>query len=173
MTKLFPMGANVSSTKYNLLKQEEKHKQYKLPRNDYSDFRVPVKVMIDYSEVLRPLKNRLRRIVLNAFGILADYDKSKLTMEEFLHLNSFLRFGHNTDHDFIWFCVKLFDPKLEGYTRVNDCMSIIDLLFDNQEDDDADINSPEVKPQTKQSDNIGADGGPQSAGESKDTKPAT
>ena len=137
MLQVFPMGASVSSTKYNLMRQEEKHKNYKLNMKDYRDFRVPVKVFIDYSEVLRPMKLRLRRIVLNAFGILADYEKTALSMEEFLHISSFLRFGHNKDDDFMWFCVKLFDPKLEGYTKVDDCEDIIDLLFDNQDDEDA------------------------------------
>ena len=104
---------------------------------DYRDFRVPVKVMIDYSEVLRPIKLQLRRIVLNAFEILADYDKTSVTMEEFLHISSFLRFGNNTDEEFMLFCVRLFDPKLEGYTMVSTCEETIDLLFDNQDDDDA------------------------------------
>ena len=42
MSKLFPMGAKVSSTKYNLMQLEEKHKSYKLKQTDYRDFRVPV-----------------------------------------------------------------------------------------------------------------------------------
>ena len=88
------------------------------------------------------MKSRLRTIVLNAFGILADYEKSRMTMVEFLRINSFLRFGHSTDDEFMWFCVRLFDPSLNGYTKVNDCEDIIDLLFDNQDEDDQTTKAP-------------------------------
>lgn len=118
ISKLFPMGANISSNKYNIMQRGEKHKSHKLKMTDYRDFRVPVQVCIDYSEVLRPTKLRLRSIVMSALGILANYKKAKVTMDEFLRINSFLRFGNCSQDDFIWFCVKLFDPQMCGFTRI-------------------------------------------------------
>ena len=81
LATLFPMGANVSSTKYNLMQRDEKHKLFKMNTQDYRSLRVPVQICIDYSEVLRPTKMRLRAIVLEAFGVLASYEKAVITMD--------------------------------------------------------------------------------------------
>ena len=107
--------------------------------------RVPVQVCIDYSEVLRPTKTRLRAIVLKAFGVFADYTKSTLSMEQFLQINSFLRFGQHSSDDFIWFCVKLFDPQLNGYRPIKDCEEVVDLLFDNQDEEGKTTKAPVSK----------------------------
>jgi len=135
ISKLFPMGADVSSNKYNLMRLEEAHKHHRLSKNDYKDFRVPVQVCIDFSEVLRPTKLRLRAIVMSALGIQASYSKAKVTYEQFLHINSFLRYNNGSHDDFIWFCVKLFDPSLTGFTSTSDCEAIVDLLFDNKDEE--------------------------------------
>ena len=37
--------------------------------------------------------------------------------------------------DYIWFCVKLMDPYLTGFTDISQCEYIIELLFDNQDED--------------------------------------
>ena len=81
-----------------------------------SDFRVPVQVVSDYSEVLRPTKTRLRQIVMAACGIQISHPNAKVSYEEFLKLNSFLRYNNGTTDDYIWFCVRLFDPIMSGFT---------------------------------------------------------
>jgi len=45
----------------------------------------------------------------------------------------------------MWFCVKLFDPQLNGYKLIEDCMEVVDLLFDNQDEDGKTTKAPEVK----------------------------
>ena len=37
--------------------------------------------------------------------------------------------------DYIWFCVKLMDPYLTGFADIPQCEYIIELLFDNQDED--------------------------------------
>lgn len=65
-------------------------------------------------------------------------------------LNSFIRYNNGSDDDHIWFCVKLFDPQLTGFAYVSDCEAIIDLLFDNQDEDGKTTKPPEVKlPESK------------------------
>ena len=135
MNSIFPIGSNLSSFKYNKLQKEEAHKNFKLKKNDLRDFRVPVQVCIDYSEVLRPTKNKLRGLCMSAVGISASLPGSKMSYDEFLKLNSFLRFNNGTDDEYVWFCVKLFDPSLGGFAKTEDCEDVIDFLFDNQDED--------------------------------------
>ena len=80
MNNLFPMGANISSTKYNLMKKNEEQKNLRKKNADYQNFQVPVQIVIDYSEVLRPTKLRLRSYVMGALGVLANYSKSRVSM---------------------------------------------------------------------------------------------
>ena len=144
MNKLFPIGSNLSSTKYNLMQKAEAHKSYKLKKEDLRDFRVPIQVCIDYSEVLRPTKLRLRKIVMSALGIATSHRGAKLSYEQFLKLNSFIRYNMGQDDDYIWFCVKLFDPLLGGFTKATECEAIIDLLFDNQDEEGVTTKPPKV-----------------------------
>ena len=41
-TKLFPIGAKTSSAKYDAMRRDEKHINFRLSQADYKDFRVPV-----------------------------------------------------------------------------------------------------------------------------------
>ena len=96
-----------------------------------TDFRVPVEVCIDYSEVLRPTKQLLRHIVLGALGVATSHKSAKISYDQFLAINSFLLYNTGTPDDYVWFCVKLFDPQLRGFTQADECERIIVLLFDN------------------------------------------
>ena len=69
MSQLFPIGNSVSSTKFAKLQKADAHKQHKLKKKDLEDFRVPVPILVEFSEVLRPTKQRLRHTVMNALGI--------------------------------------------------------------------------------------------------------
>ena len=150
MNELFPIGSNMSSLQFNKLQKQQAHKDYKLKQNDLKDFRVPVQILIDYAEVLRPTKIKLRSIVMSACGIIVNHKQAKVTYEQYLLLNSFIRYNNGSDDDHIWFCVKLFDPQLTGFANVSDCEAIIDLLFDNQDEDGKTTKPPEVKlPDTK------------------------
>lgn len=42
LNRIFPIGPGLSSTKYNLMRQAEKHRNYKLNSQDMKDFRVAV-----------------------------------------------------------------------------------------------------------------------------------
>ena len=109
------------------------------------DFRVPVQVCADYSVVLRPTKESLRFIVMEAMGInTSHHSDAKMSYEQFLNFNSFLHFNNGTPDDYIWFCVRLFDPKLEGFTSVGQCERVIDLLFDNQNESGETTRPPKV-----------------------------
>lgn len=92
MEKLFPVGTNTSSTKYNLMQKEEAHKNHVLKKQDLHDFKVPIQVCIDFSEVLRETKYRLRKIVIEALGIATGHSKATVSYDEFLKMNSFIRF---------------------------------------------------------------------------------
>lgn len=62
-----------------------------------------------------------------------------------MKLNSFIRFDIGTDDDYFWFCVRLFDPLLAGFTEAEKCERIIDLLFDNQDEEGNTTEAPAVK----------------------------
>lgn len=55
-SKLFPLGANLSSAKYDIMRRDNKPQQFKLADEDYEDFRVPMQIVLDYSEVMRPFR---------------------------------------------------------------------------------------------------------------------
>ena len=145
MDSLFPIGNSVSSTKFDKLRKADAHKSHKLTKKDLSDFRIPINICEEFSEVLRPTKNRLRHTVMNACGIETKSHSAKVTYEQFLKMNSFLRYNKGTEDEFIWFCVRLFDPQLCGFTPASHCETIIDLLFDNQDDEGVTTKPPEVK----------------------------
>ena len=102
-------------------------------------------MMANYSEVLRPTKDTLREIVMQALGIATNHNNAKISYEQFLKINSFIRFNNGTEEDYHWFCVRLFDPLLSGFTENSRCEMIIDLLFDNQDEDGNTTKAPEVK----------------------------
>lgn len=68
---------------------------------------------------------------MNALGILTSQKAAKITYDQFLQLNSFIRYNNGAEDDYFWFCVKLFDPQLTGFTKAEECERVIDLLFDN------------------------------------------
>ena len=72
---------------------------------------------------------------MNALGIATDHSKAKITYDQFLKMNSFIRYNMGTVDEYFWFCVRLFDPHLGGFTDAAHCETIIDLLFDNQDED--------------------------------------
>ena len=144
LNRIFPIGPGLSSTKYNLMRQAEKHRNYKLNSQDMKDFRVAVQVCADYSVVLRPTKERLRLIVLEAMGVSTSLRDAKISYDQFLKVNSFLFFNHGEPDDYIWFVVRLFDPKLTGFTSVENCERVIDLLFDNQNEGGDTTKPPKV-----------------------------
>ena len=88
--KVFPIANGLSSTKFDLMRKAEEHKNLKLSKQDLMDFRVPVQVCIDYAEVLRPTKVNLRPIVLNALGVTTNHKGAKISYDQFLKINSFL-----------------------------------------------------------------------------------
>ena len=88
--KVFPIANGLSSSKYEKICKAEEHKNLKLSKEDLMDFRVPVQVCIDYAEVLRPTKVKLRPIVLNALGVTTNHKGAKISYEQFLRINSFL-----------------------------------------------------------------------------------
>ena len=134
MNKLFPIANGLSSRAYNEMQMTEKHRNHKLSQQDLKDFRVPIKVCADYSVVLRPTKELLRTIVMGAMGISTFQKQAKISYEQFLKLNSFLLFNNGSPEDYMWFCVRLFDPQIAGFTKHEDCERVIDLLFDNQDE---------------------------------------
>ena len=68
---------------------------------------------------------------MNAMGIATNHRSAKVSYDQFLKMNSFLRYNKGTDDDYLWFCVRLFDPQLSGFNEASQCEKIIDLLFDN------------------------------------------
>ena len=85
-----------------------------------------------------------------ACGIQISHPNAKVSYEEFLKLNSFLRYNNGTTDDYIWFCVRLFDPIMSGFTLQSDCENVIDLLFDNQDETGKTTKAPPVKLPPKQ-----------------------
>ena len=142
MDPVFPVASNMSSTKYNLIQKELAHKSHKLEKGDLQDLKVPIQVCIDYSAVLRPSKYRLREVVMNAMGIHTSHRNASVSYEEFLKMNSFIKYNTGTPDDYTWFCVKLFDPRLQGFSSVKNCEAVIDLLFENQDEDGNTTKSP-------------------------------
>ena len=129
VNKIFPIGANTSSTKFNQMRLQEKHLHCKLAEEDYTDFRLPIQICQEYSVVMRPFKPTLRGKILAALGIDVEDSDPRITLEQFLHVNSFVRYENFSEDDMIWFCVKLLDPILGGYTPVAECERTIDTLF--------------------------------------------
>ena len=77
-------------------------------------------------------------------GVSTKTRDAKISYDQFLKVNSFLLFNHGEPDDYIWFIVRLFDPKLAGFTSVESCERIIDLLFDNQNEGGDTTKPPKV-----------------------------
>ena len=69
---------------------------HKLEKGDLQDLKVPIQVCIDYSAVLRPSKYRLREVVMNAMGIHTSHRNASVSYEEFLKMNSFIKYNTGT-----------------------------------------------------------------------------
>ena len=82
--------------------------------------------------------------MLEAMGVSTKTRDAKISYDQFLKVNSFLLFNHGEPDDYIWFIVRLFDPKLAGFTSVESCERIIDLLFDNQNEGGDTTKPPKV-----------------------------
>ena len=75
---------------------------------------------------------------MNALGVTTDHKGAKISYDQFLRINSFLDSEQEVPclkDDYIWFCVKLMDPFLTGFADTEHCEYVIELLFDNQDED--------------------------------------
>ena len=81
LDNLFPINEKMSSLQYNKLQAELSHKEFKLKDRDLADFRVPARVVIDSSDVLRPCRKELRPLILAASGIPTGDKSAKVSYE--------------------------------------------------------------------------------------------
>ena len=111
---VFPI--TTSSRKYNQMRKEEEHLQYKLKKQDLVDFRVPSYICMEFSEVLKSTKAKLRPTVMRALGIWSSSKEDKMSYEQFLNMCSLLKFKRGDKEKMIDFTVRLFDPVMAGFT---------------------------------------------------------
>ena len=83
-------------------------------------------------------------MVMEANGVNTKHSDARIDYDQFLKMNSFLLLNNGTPDDYKWFCVRLFDPKLAGFTTIRDCERVIDLLFDNQNESGETTKPPPV-----------------------------
>ena len=69
MDDLFPISEKLSSRRYNQLQAEQANKEFKLKESDLADFRVPYTIIMDSSEVLRPVRKELRPLIMASKGV--------------------------------------------------------------------------------------------------------
>ena len=133
LSEIFPIIDGTSSRKYNAMKEEEAHLQNKLKKNDLIDFRIPAWICMEYSDVLKSTKAKLRPTVMRALGIVGD----KMTYEQFLNMASLLKYKRQTKDDLISFTTRLFDPGMTGFVPNRRFEGMIDLMFEveGQEND--------------------------------------
>ena len=133
LSEIFPV--QTSSRKYNQLKREEAHLQHKLKKKDLADFRVPAWICMEYSEVLKSTKAKLRPTVMRALGIWSEHKGDKMTYEQFLNMSSLLKYKRQTKEDLVDFAVRLFDPSLGGFTPNSKFEAMLDAMFEVEDGD--------------------------------------
>ena len=90
MSDVFPI--TTSSRKYNEFKKGEAHLLHKLKKKDLVDFRVPSWICMEYSEVLKSAKAKLRPTIMRALGIWSANKADKMSYEQFLNMCSLLKY---------------------------------------------------------------------------------
>merc|ERR1719464_959220 len=146
MSELFPIVDGTSSRKYNAMKEEEAHLHNKLKKNDLVDFKVPAWICMQNAEALKSTKTKLRPQIMRALGIHSNSKEDKMTYEQFLNLNSLLKYRRQDTEDMIDFMVRLFDPTMQGFSSNDDFSATLDIMF---EADTGDQKSPAKKDATK------------------------
>ena len=71
---------------------------------------------MEFSEVLKSTKAKLRPTVMRALGIWSSSKEDKMSYEQFLNMCSLLKFKRGDKEKMIDFTVRLFDPVMAGFT---------------------------------------------------------
>jgi len=98
------------------------------------------------AEALKSTKVKLRPQIMRALGIHSNSKKDKITYEQFLNLNSLLKYRRQGKDDMIDFIVRLFDPTMQGFSSNDAFAATLDIMF---EADQGDQKSPAKKDATK------------------------
>ena len=85
---------------------------------------------MEFSEVLKSTKAKLRPTVMRALGIWSANKADKMSYEQFLNMCSLLKYKRQTKEDMINFIVRLFDPVMSGFTPNSSFEAMIDLMFE-------------------------------------------
>lgn len=76
---------------YNQDRSMQKTKAFKLTQKDLADYRIPVKICLEFCKVLTPLHRELRIRACQAVGIAAEFAETKVEWEHYLKLNYIMR----------------------------------------------------------------------------------
>jgi len=131
---VFPVGGKIRT--WITQKSLEHSSAYKLTKKDLFDYRIALDVLVEFSECLKPTKNKLKAVILSAVGVDVDNFKAKIDWEHFMKLNTLLKYNNASAEDYITFIVHLFDPHESSYTRDVEFERIIDLMFVSSEKKD-------------------------------------
>ena len=96
------------------------------------DFRIPIKIFKEYSQIMKGLNKECQNSFLNAMGVDVSYAKSKIAWEKFISLNCLLRFNTATLDEYINFFVKVFDPFNRGMVPRDQFEETLHSLFKGQ-----------------------------------------
>jgi len=96
------------------------------------DFRIPIEIFKEYSQIMKGLNKECQNSFLNAMGVDVSYPKSKIAWEKFISLNCLLRFNTATLDEYINFFVKVFDPFNRGMVPREQFEETLHSLFKGQ-----------------------------------------
>lgn len=78
---------------------------------DLTDFRIPIEIFKEYSDVMKALNEECQSMFLKALGINVEMKNQKIEWEQFIHIYCLLKYDTATPQEYHAFLIKVFDPN--------------------------------------------------------------
>ena len=112
LAKIMPFSGSVN--KYRKAKLKQDKLMQSLTAAEQKEFSVPVHIFKDNFKGMRKTKPTVKDRILLAVGLDLDCKESGVSWEQYLEISQMLNILCTDKVQQRWFCVKLFDPKLQG-----------------------------------------------------------
>ena len=121
------------------MKKDQTTKLHKLTTDELRDFRVSLKVFIDYNRYIIKARGPFKTLILESLGVNTRTDRDpKVDWEAFLKLNQIMQSKCLDNNDYINFVVRLFDPNECGFVKAKEFETLISALFASEHDEQED-----------------------------------